>query len=111
MDGGPIEHVRSLWYLGRVLSEDDDKTPCVEAQLKKTRQRWARLAKVLKREEANARAVAIFYTTISQSVLLYGAELWTPLQRQIHVLERFHKRTMRHITGCHIQQDAAGNWS
>ena len=26
-------------------------------------------------------------------------------------LKCFHKRVMQHITGCHVQRDAAGNWS
>ena len=45
VEGDPIKRVHSFWYLGRVLFKDDDNTPCVKAQLTKTRQRWARWQK------------------------------------------------------------------
>ena len=75
LDGGTIERVERFCYLGRVLADKDDDSPYVNKQLCRTRQRWAHIANILKSEGANARAMAIFYPTIVQAVLLYGAEL------------------------------------
>lgn len=111
LDGGPIERVDSFRYLGRILAENDSDSRCVDEQLKRARQRWARLARILKREGANARCMAVFYLTIVQAVLLYGADSWTLSRRDIRALESFHKRAVRHITGCHIRRDANGVWS
>ena len=91
LDGGTIEHVESFCYLGRVLAEDDDDSPCVNEQLCWTRQRWVRIANILKSEGENAWVMAIFYMTIVQAVLLYGADLWTLSQCNICSLESFHK--------------------
>ena len=55
--------------------------------------------------------MAIFYLRIVQAVLLYGADSWTLSKRDIRALESFHKRAIRHITGCHIRRDADGVWS
>ena len=48
LDGGPIERVESFRYLGRILAENDSDSSCVDKQLKRTRQRWGWLAKILK---------------------------------------------------------------
>ena len=97
LDGGSIERVDSFRYLGRILAENDSDLRCVDEQLKRARQRWARLARILKREGANARCMAVFYLTIVQAVLLYGADSWTLSRRDIRALESFHKRAVRHI--------------
>ena len=49
IDGGEIEWVREFEYLGRILSEDDDDTRCIEMNLKKARARWRSVSQVLKR--------------------------------------------------------------
>ena len=111
VNGGAIERVREFRYLGRVLAEDDCDTPCIQVQLQRARRRWRDVARVLKREGANARAMATFYIAIVQAVLLYGADSWTITDRDRGALERFHKRAVRHITGKHIRCDAQGEWT
>ena len=111
VNGGAIERVHEFWYLGRVLAEDDCDTPCIQTQLNSARRRWRSVARVLKREGANARAMAKFYLVIVQAVFLYGADSWTITDRDYAAMGRFHKRAVRHITGQHIQRDAQGKWT
>ena len=55
VNGGEIERVKEFKYLGRIFSENEDDTKCIEGNLKKARSRWWRISKVLKREGADAR--------------------------------------------------------
>ena len=101
--GKEIEKVEYFIYLGRLLAEDDDDTLCIEGQIKKARSRWYGIAKVLKREGANAKCMAKFYLAVVQALLLYGAESWTISKRNLKKLESFHMRAIRHMTGSHIR--------
>ena len=111
VDGGEIERVTKFCYLGRVLADNDDDTPCINTQLRKARARWTAVARALKREGADAYVMARFYMAVVQAVLLYGADSWTVSKRNMEALERFHKRTARHMTGCQIYRNARGEWS
>lgn len=111
VNGGEIERVSRFCYLGRILAENDDDTDCIRSQLRKARARWTSIARALKREGADAHIMSRFYLAVVQAVLLYGADSWAVSDRNMGALERFHKRAVRHITGCHIQRNAQGIWS
>ena len=96
--------------MGRILSDDDDDSQCIQSNLNKAKFRWRSLSRVLKREGADARTMAKFYLTIVQAVLLYGSESWCISQKDMNSLERFHKRSVRYITGKHIQKLGDGSW-
>ena len=68
------------------------------------------MARLLKREGADAQSMARFYLAIVQAVLLYGADSWSITKRDFAALEPFHKRAVRKITGQHIRRDAHGKW-
>ena len=76
VNGKPIERVRRFKYLGRWLDEKDDDTFAIGENIKKARAQWNCLAKILKREGANAVCMGRFYMAIIQAVLLYGADSW-----------------------------------
>ena len=40
INGEKIERVKEFRYLGRILTEDDDDSRCIEDQLKRARSRW-----------------------------------------------------------------------
>ena len=40
VDGGEIERVKEFKDLGRIFSENDDDTKCIEDNIKKARSRW-----------------------------------------------------------------------
>ena len=74
INGEKIERVEEFRYLGRILTEDDDDSRCIEDQLNRARSRWWRMAKLLKREGANLFQIGRFYMAVVQAVLLYGSE-------------------------------------
>ena len=111
VNGGEIERVAVFRYLGRLLAENDNNTECIRTQIKKARARWNAVARMLKRVGANVFIISRFYLAIVQAVLLYGADSWTVSARNMEVLERFHERVVRHITGCHIKRGAQGVWT
>ena len=75
----------------RVLSERDRDEECIDQQLKKARGRWSGMARILKREGANAICMGKFYIAIVQALLLYGADSWAVSGRSLRKLESFHK--------------------
>lgn len=76
VNGLPIQRVRQFRYLGRIFTETDDDSVCIQDNLSNARRRWNCVAKILKTEGANANCMAKFYITIVQAVLLYGADSW-----------------------------------
>ena len=105
-----IERVREFKYLGRILSENDDDAKCVESQVTKARARWWRIARILKSEGASAKIMARFYIATVQAILLYGAESWVLTTRLVQILNSFHLRAVRHMTGEHIRKLQDGTW-
>ena len=104
VNGKAVEEVHEFKYLGRIISDDDDDTKCIFENLKKAKNRWNCIAKILKREGANAVCMSRFYLTIVQAVLLYGADSWTITKPNMKKLESFHKRATRYMTGKHIRK-------
>ena len=105
-----LERVRYFKYLGRILTEDDDDTRCIEDNLKRARKQWNCIARILKQEGANAQCMAKFYLTVVQAVLLYGADSWTISQRNERKLVSFHRRAVRYLTNTHIRKLDNGKW-
>ena len=110
INGQPLERVRSFRYLGRILSDNDDDSPCIQENLRRARQRWNCIAKILKAEGANAKCMSKFYMTIVQAVLLYGADTWVIKKQDMDRLRSFHKRALRYMTGEHIRQKGDNTW-
>ena len=108
--GQELERVKEFKYLGRIIREDDDDTQTILEQIKKARGKWNSIAKILKREGANAQTMAKFYMTVIQAVLLYGADSWTITKRNWKRLEAFHHRAVRYMTGQHIKKKGDGSW-
>ena len=78
--------------------------------IKKARQRWNCIARILKDEGANPKCMAKFYLTIVQSVLLYGAESWCISKGDLSRLNSFHLRAVRYLTGQHIRKRSETDW-
>ena len=97
--GTPIAPVTSLKYIGRVLLAADNDWPVVVRNLRKARQKWAWLTRVLIREGADAWTSCQIYLTVVQLVLLYGSETWVMKPHIGRVLVRFHHRVERRMTG------------
>ena len=67
--------------------------------VKKARKRWGMLARILDKDGATFFAKGMFYRSVIQSVLLYGVETWTVTPAMMRVLESFHHRVARRISG------------
>ena len=50
------------------------------------------------------------YNSVAQSVLLYGSEIWVVMGEMLKVLEGFHHRAARRITGMTAKRVAGGEW-
>ena len=103
VNGIEIERVTHFNYLGRRVDQDDSDSNCIQTNIRKARKQWSSISKLLKREGANAVIMTRFYRTIVQSVLLYGAESWTPKRSDIRKLNSFHHRAARYMTRVHIK--------
>ena len=108
--GFPFYQVTPLKYLGRVLSEEDNNWPVVVRNLRRARQKWARLTRVLSREGAYARTLGHIYLAVVQSVMLYGSETWVLTPHMLRVLGGFHYRVSRRMTGRQPQKGRDGSW-
>ena len=72
----PLERVEVFRYLGRLIAMGDDDAQAVRACLKKARRAWARMSRVLRRENVGPRTSGKFFQAVVQAVLLYGSESW-----------------------------------
>ena len=79
--GKPMEAVSEFRYLRRILTATDNDWPEVAGNIRKARVIWGRLAQVLGREGADPKVSRIFYTAVTQQVLLFGAETWVLTRR------------------------------
>ena len=66
--------VAEFKYLGMVLTNTDDDWPAVANNTSKAQASWGRLARILGRDGADLKVTRSFYTTVTQQVLLFGAE-------------------------------------
>ena len=107
--GVPLESVSSFKYLGRILTSTDDDWPALYKNLAKARKRWGMVSRVLARDGANERAMAMFYKAVVQSVLLFGSETWVITDRMMDALRGFHHRAARRITGM-VAYRVADGW-
>ena len=97
--GVPLKSVSVFKYLGRPLSYTDEDWPAIYRNLSKARSRWARVSRVLAREGADAKIAGMFYKAVVQSVLLYGSESWVVTPAVLKVLNSFHHRMARRLSG------------
>ena len=69
--GLSLQSVTSFKYMGWVLTASDDDWPEVVGNLKKARNSWSRLTRILGREGANPRVSGVFFKAVVQKVLIF----------------------------------------
>ena len=99
VEGKVLERVDTFRYLGRMISHTNSDWPAVFRQLTRARQRWAMLVRAIAHDQVPAKAAGMFYKAIVQSVLLYGSETWVVTRPMLQLLEGFHNRVARKLTG------------
>ena len=93
-----LRQVEVFKYLGRDLSADNYDVPAMRYNLRKARQVWARIARVLEKECVPAPVGGMFYQAVVVAVLLYGSESWCLPSSALDILEGFHVEATRRIT-------------
>ena len=68
----PLTAVSSFKYLGRILPALDYDWTVVVSNLRKLRNKWAHLSRLLGQEGADAKMSGNFYREVVQAVLLFG---------------------------------------
>ena len=106
-----LSRVDNFRYLGRVLTESNSDWPTLNHNLKRAKQKWARISRVLSRDGASNRAAGMFYKAVVQTVLLYGCESWDVTDGMMAVVLRgFHHSVARRITGKVGRLQPNGTW-
>ncbi len=59
--GEELEQVEVFKYLGRLLSHDDNNALAIQANIRKARNCWARVLRVLRDENATPWVTGMFY--------------------------------------------------
>ena len=68
--------------------------------------------RILARQGADARISGNLYKAVVQSILLYGSETWVLTAPMVKVLEGFHHKVLRQITGRQPKYDVrTDTWS
>ena len=65
---------------------------------------------ILEKTGAMVQARGAMYKAVAQSVILYGSERWLVKGDMLKVLEGFHHRVARQITGLMAKRGAGGDW-
>merc|ERR1711966_476155 len=68
-------------YLGRNIARDDCDTPAIRRNLKRARQVWGRISKVITTEEVQPRVAGMFYQAVVAAVLLSNSLAGVPPRR------------------------------
>ena len=77
---------------------------------KKAQRQWGIILRVLTKTVATVRSHGIMYKAVSHCVLLYGSEIWLVTGATLKVMEGFHQRVARRITGMTAKRVADGEW-
>ena len=85
----PLEMVTSFKYLGRVILKADDGWLEVIRNPARVWEVWRSIKRILSREGARPRVSGSFFKTVTQMVLLFGAEKWVVTPRMVRVLGGF----------------------
>ena len=105
-----MQLVSEFRYFRRLLRATDDDWPAVAVNIRKARVSWGHLAQVLGMEGVDPKVSRSFYTTVTQQVLLFGAETWVRTRKMEQALDAFHRRVARRLTGKQPRRERDGQW-
>ena len=72
--GVPLFPVTSFQYLGQVLVAEDNNWPEVVCNLRRDRQKWEFLTRILSRKGVDSRTSSQIYLAVVQLVMIYSSE-------------------------------------
>ena len=100
----------SFKYLGRVLMAEDYDWPEVVRNLRRARQKWEQMTRVLSREGEDAQTLGQIYLEVVQSIIIYESESWVLTLCMKRVWGGYHHRVARMLTGRQPQRGQDGGW-
>ena len=69
-----LRSVEVVKYLGRVIARDNCDTPAIRCNLKRARQIWGRLSKIITTKGVTPTVAGMFYQAVAVAILLYSSE-------------------------------------
>ena len=97
--GVPLSQFTSFKYLERALMAEDDDWPAVVRNLRRARQKWVWLTRILIREGANSQILGQIYLEAVQSAVLYWSDTWVLTPCMNSFLVGLYHRVARRLTG------------
>ena len=105
VEDGTIEHVSDFQYFGSVITESGRIDEEIDRRIANVLKAFGTLRQAVFRDHNfSTMTKRLIYKACVLSVLLYGAECWTPLQRQLKCLNTFHHRCIHSVLGISNQQ-------
>ena len=105
VEDGTIEHVSEFQYLGSVITESGRIDEEIDRRIANASKAFGALRQAVFRDHnLSITTKQLLYRACVLSVLLYGAECWTPLQRHMKRLNTFHHRCIRSVLGISNEQ-------
>ena len=86
-------------YLGRLLKRSDNDWTVARQNIRKDRQIWGRLGKILIQEGPDPIISAAFYHMVVQAVILFGTETWVLTSSTEKRLEGGQTGLLQQVTG------------
>ncbi|XP_061737900.1 uncharacterized protein LOC133539760 [Nerophis ophidion] len=100
IDGQQLTIVQHFTYLGSVLSPTCNIDNDIQVRVGLASAAFGRLkTRVFLNRNLTVSTKAAVYRAVCLSTLLYGSEPWTPYQRHVRILERYHIRCLQRILG------------
>ena len=94
--------------MGRTVAFNNRDWADLYQNLQKARRWWGVVVNLLMRMEETVRARVILYKAVVQTLLLYGRNIWLVTVSMLKVLEGFHHRVARRISGKTAQDTVEG---
>ena len=94
-----VEYVQSFMYLGSVITPDARSCSDVKRRVAQASSVFGSLRRVFLDEHLPLSTKRHLYMACVLTVLLYGAECWTPLKKDSTSFDRFHHRCIRTVLG------------
>ena len=100
VNGTEIECIAEFPYLGSVIAESGRVDTEVDKRIAQASRPFGALRKAVFTDSTlHVHTKRSIYQACVLSILLYGSECWTPLQRELRKLDYFHHRCIQTVLG------------
>ena len=99
MDGDSLKVVKEFWYLGTVVTSDNDISSEIRRRIVQGNRAYYGLYRLLKSRRLRAHTKCEIYRTLIRPVVLYVNESWIIRAEDANALGVFERRILRTIFG------------